>query len=147
MSNNIEFEKGMYGTKAVIRTGWQASFLKLLLDNEVTELELNDGKGWYGDNVNFLQYLTNLKSLIIIDLRIRSIEAVHYLHELLNIQISTYCKTPINFNAFPKLINCGFEWRKGSDSLFECKTLCSLGINKLNMKSSTDFSNLINLEN
>ncbi|MDB5089168.1 MAG: hypothetical protein JWR09_3162 [Mucilaginibacter sp.] len=146
MNNNIEFENGDYGTKAIIKTEWQDSFLRLLLDKEVKELELNDGKGWYGDNVDFLQYLPGLKSLIIIDLRIKSIEAIHYLNGLLKIQISTYCKTHVNFNAFPNLVDCGFEWRKGSDSLFECKTLRRLGINRYNKNNSAVFSSLINLE-
>ena len=62
----IEFEKGRYGLKAVVRSAWHDSFLELLLDKEIIELELNDGKGWKADNVDFLESLPNLQSLIII---------------------------------------------------------------------------------
>jgi hypothetical protein len=146
MIDNIVFEQGMYGTKAIIKSAWQDSFLKILLNKEINELELNDGKGWRGENVNFLQSLPNLKSLTIIDFNIKSIDAVHCLHELQKIQFSTYSKVPINFNSFPKLTNCGFEWIKGSDSLFECSNLKNLGINRYDKRSSDVFSQLVNLE-
>jgi hypothetical protein len=133
--SNIEFEKGEYGIKATIKTVWQDSFLKLLIENEVKELELNDGKGWRGNDVNFLQWLPNLKALTIIDFDIKSIEAVHYLSELQKMDISTYCKTPINFDSFQKLTECGFEWIKGSDSLFERSSIKRLFINSYDQKS------------
>lgn len=145
MNDNIIFEKGMYGTKAIIRAAWRDSFLKILLDKEIDELELNDGKGWRGENVNFLQFLPNLRSLTIIDLNIKSIDAVHYLNELEKVQLSTYSKVPIDFNCFPKLTNCGFEWIKGSDSLFECSGLKYLGLNRYDKRYSDIFYQLINL--
>lgn len=146
MSDNIVFEKGLYGTKAIIKSAWQDSFLRNLLDKEINELELNDGKGWRGENVIFLQSLPNLKSLTIIDLNIKSIDSIHYLNELRKIEISTYCKTPVNFNSFPKLTECGFEWIKGSDSLFESSSIQKLFINSYDKKSSAEFSRLLNLE-
>jgi hypothetical protein len=146
MGNVIEFEKSQFGTRAIIKSIWQDSFYKLLKDKDVKELELNEGKGWQGDNVDFLQFLPDLKSLIIIDLRIKSIKNIHYLHKLNKIEISTYCNTPIDFNNFPNLIECGFEWREGSESLFECKILLKLFLNSYNKKSSEPFSHLIKLE-
>jgi len=146
MSESIVFEKGMYGTKAIIKATWQDSFLINLLDKKIKELELNDGKGWRGENVNFLQSLPNIQSLTIIDLNIKSIDSIHCLNELQKIHLSTYCKSPINFHSFPKLTNCGFEWIKGSDSLFECTTLRSLGINRYDKQNCDAFSNLFNLE-
>lgn len=146
MSNNIEFENGRYGIKAIIKGVWQDTYLKLLLYKGVQELELNDSKGWRGDNVDFLKLLPDLKSLIIIDFSIKSIEPIHNLSGLLKLEISTYCKTPINFNAFPKLVECGFEWIKGSDSLFEASSIQRLFINSYDKKSSDVFSKLFNLK-
>jgi hypothetical protein len=146
MSNIIEFENSRYGIKAIIKGVWQDTYLKLLLDKGVQELELNDGKGWRGDNVDFLKFLSNMKSLIIIDFSIKSIEPIHNLSELLKLEISTYSKTPINFKAFPKLVECSFEWIKGSDSLFEVLSLKKLFINSYDKKSSDVFSKLISLE-
>ncbi len=146
MTNNIYFENGLSGTKAILKGSWQDTYLKLLLDKGVQELELNDGKGWRGDNVDFLRLLPNLKSLIIIDFSIKSIEAIHTLNGLLVLEISTYCKIPINFNAFPDLVECSFEWIKGSDSLFETSSIQKLFINRYDKKSSEAFSKLFNLK-
>jgi len=146
MSNSIEFENGLLGTKAIIKGLWQDSYLKLLKDKNTQELELNDGKGWRGANVDFLRLLPNLKSLIIIDFTIKSIESIHTLSGLINLDISTYSKEPINFRAFPNLVECSFEWIKGSDSLFELSNIQKLFINNYNKKNSDVFSKLINLK-
>jgi hypothetical protein len=146
MTNNVEFEKGIYGTKAVIKGQWHDAFLKLFKETGVQELELNDGKGWRGDNLDFLKNLTNLKSIIIIDLGIKSIDAVHSLIELEKLEISTYSNTSINFNAFPKLVDCSFEWSNGSASLFEMVSIKKLFINNYKEKNCDKFSKLINLE-
>lgn len=149
MNNNIIFENGKYGLKAIIISRWEDSFLKILIDKNIDELELNIGKGWRRgkqENLQFLIYLPNLKSLNIRDLGIESIESIHYLKELRSVDISTYCKTKIDFNQFPLLEDCFIEWRKGCDSLFECENLKTLGINNYKEESSSLFSKLINLE-
>lgn len=145
MSNDIEFLKSKYGLKAIIKTAWKDSFLKSLLDKEIGELELNDGKGWKSENVDFLEFLPSLSSLIIIDLNLKSIDAIHHLNELKELKIITYCKKPINFHCFPKLIDCSFEWINGSESLFEVSNIEKLFINNYKEKSSKVFSKLINL--
>lgn len=147
MKKNIEFVTGNYGLRAVIKTLWQESYLDQLINKNIKELELNIGKGWRNNgNVDFLKFLPNLKSIIILDQPLKSIEPVHYLTELQSINISAYCKTPVNFTSFPNLINCSFEWIKGSKSLFECKNLRTLGINNFDEKDSSLFSQLVNLE-
>ena len=146
MSNNIEFESGIFGTKAIVKGVWKDAYLNLLLDRKVQEVELNDGKGWHGNSVDFLISLPNLKSLTIIDFSIKSIEVIHSLSGLQKLEISTYCKTPINFNSFPNLLECGFEWIKGSDTLFETSSIQKLFINTYNNKSSDVFSKLFNLK-
>ncbi len=146
MRNYIEFEKGLFGTKATIKGLWQDAYFKMLTENGVQELELNDGKGWRGENVDFLKLIPNLKALVIIDFSITSIEAIHFLNGLHKLVISTYSKTAINFNSFPNLLECGFEWIKGSDSLFEVRSLKKLFINSYDKKSSDACSKLFNLE-
>ncbi|TRW23799.1 hypothetical protein FMM05_11575 [Flavobacterium zepuense] len=144
--NNIEFESGTYGTKAVIRTAWDESFFQVLMDKNVVELELNDGKGWRGDSVDFLRSFPQLKALTLFDFKIKSISAIHHLNELIEIKLSTYSDEPVDFSLFPNLRVCSFEWIKGSTSLFNSTGLTSLFINSFNEKSSVLFSKLINLE-
>jgi hypothetical protein len=146
MNYTIELEQSIFGTKAVIKGIWKDSYLNFLLENEVQELELNDGKGWIGQNLEFLKDLPDLKSIIIIDLKIISIEPIHYLKELVSLKVITYSKNPINFKSFPKLVECGFEWIKGSESLFEMSNLKKLFINRYNKNNSDVFSKLVNLE-
>lgn len=146
MNYSINLEQGIFGTKAVIKGIWKDSYLDFLLENEVQELELNDGKGWTGVNLDFLKDLPDLKSIIIIDLKIKSIEPIHNLKELVSLNVITYSKDPINFKSFPKLVECGFEWIKGSESLFEMSNLKKLFINRYNKNDSDVFSKLVNLE-
>jgi hypothetical protein len=148
MNNKIEFETGEYGTRAVVKSTWHENYTSLLLDKGISELELNHAKGWYGSDVNFLQSFPALKSFTIIDFNavLKSINAVHYLSKLKVLNISTYCKTPIDFNSFPNLEKCGLEWRNGSESLFNRISLNKLFLNSYNKNNSYVFSPLTNLK-
>lgn len=144
--SQIKFLKGKMGVKAILSGEWRDSFRKALLDCGAVELELNDGKGWFGNNVDFLQNLEFLKSLIIRRLPLKSIDAIHQLTKLRHLELSTYADSPVDFSVFPNLEDCWFEWINGSESLFRCSKLKSLGVNRLNKKSSQPFSELKNLE-
>lgn len=139
-------EKGEYGLRAVIMSAWETTYLNYLIEKNVVEVELNLGKGWRGESVDFLQQLPDLKSLIIHDFTIQSVKPIHYLHKLSNLELHTYCKHSINFDAFPVLINCSFEWRKESESLFDCVDLQKLFVNKFDGKNSNMFSRLTDLK-
>jgi hypothetical protein len=144
--SEIDFEQGQFGTKAIIKVKWHDSLLELLLKKDIQELELNIGKGWRGKNIEFLKELRHLRSLTIGDETLDLIQPIHYLHELVELKLETYSNIPVDFSVFPKLTKCWFEWIKGSDSLFDCKGLKSLGINNYKKKSSESFANLVNLE-
>lgn len=144
--SEIDFEQGKFGVKATIKTKWKDSLIDLLVNRDIRELELNIGKGWRGKNIEFLKELPHLRSLVIGDLTLELIEPIHYLHELIELELETYSDSPVNFNAFPKLTSCWFEWIKGSDSLFDCRNLKSLGVNNYKKKSSEPFSRLMKLE-
>ncbi|MBL8183413.1 MAG: hypothetical protein JNK51_00670 [Blastocatellia bacterium] len=144
--SEIDFEQGKFGVKATIKTKWKDSLIDLLVNRDIRELELNIGKGWRGKNIEFLKELPHLRSLVIGDLTLELIEPIHYLHELIELELETYSDSPVNFNAFPKLTSCWFEWIKGSDSLFNCRNLKSLGVNNYKKKSSEPFSRLMKLE-
>lgn len=144
--NEIDFEQGRFGTKATIKVKWHDSLLDSLLKVDIRELELNIGKGWRGKDIDFLKELPQLRSLIIGDLTLKLIEPIHFLHNLQKLELETYSDVPVDFTSFPNLTDCWFEWIKGSDSLFECKGLKSLGLNNFKGKSSEPFSSLSRLE-
>ena len=62
------------------------------------------------------------------------------------LHVETYCKTPIQFQAFPLLVDCGLEWRAGSDSLFDCVGLRRLFVDRFSEKTFGGFARLVNLE-
>lgn len=146
MNGNIEFENGLYGLRAVIKTHWSEVYLNELKSKNISEIELNTGKGWRSGNIDFLKSFPSLKSIIILDGALQSLTPLHCLTELISMNISTYSKTPIDFANFPNLTKCGFEWIKGSDSLFECSNLIALSLNRYDKQKSDVFSKLINLE-
>lgn len=146
MVEDIVFQKGRLGLRAVIKGSWLAGYRDVLLEREVKELELNDGKGWRGgQSIDFLHSLPDLKSLTLLDFKLKSVEAIHSLSRLEQLNLSTYASTAVNFSCFPNLVSCDFEWIKGSESLFECINLTSLGVNRYGNSEGTFFSKLINL--
>jgi hypothetical protein len=142
----IEFENGNYGERAVLRSAWSERTLEKIRSRQCAELEINHAKGWSGTDVSFLAALPWLQVLKIIDLKIKSVEPIHQLHELRALEVTTYCGTPIRFSAFPKLENCGLEWRPKSESLFDCTTLQGLFVNSYTGGNLAAFSRLTNLE-
>jgi hypothetical protein len=142
----VQLENGVYGRLAVITSAWSAEMADYLLANQVVELELNDGKGWSGGDLSFLEKLPLLQSLKIIDLKISSVVPIHSLRELRVLEIITYCQTEIRFSAFPRLEECALEWRPKAASLFGCTTLKKLFVNPYKGKDTAPFSRLANLE-
>lgn len=146
MIDNVVLENGRYGRRAIITSAWSDDVTGYLADNGIVELELNQGRGWRGKDLAFLAGLRHLQAFKIIDFAISSIEPVHFLGELRALDVMTYCKSEIRFSAFPKLQDCGLEWRPRAHSLFDCSTLKDLFVNRYDGKDVTPFSGLTNLE-
>jgi hypothetical protein len=146
MVNGVKLEDGKYGRRAVITSSWHEVMTSYLLANHVVELELNDGKGWRGANIDFLEQLPELRSFQILDFPISSVEPIHFLKKLRVLQVSTYCRTEIRFSSFPQLEECSLEWRPKADSLFECTTLKKLFVNRYRGRDTEPFGRLIELQ-
>jgi Leucine-rich repeat (LRR) protein len=146
MIDGIQIEDGEYGRRAVATSAWSKQMTDYLLDNRIVDLELNDGKGWRGSDLSFLGNLPHLQSFKIIDLRISSVDPIHFLRELRALEVITYCRTEIQFAAFPRLEACALEWRPKAVSLFDCTTLKRLFVNHYNGKNVALFAKLLNLE-
>lgn len=143
---NYKIESSSYGKRLVVTSNWTDNMVAVIQQNNITDLYLNYAHGWKGSDLNFLKLLPSLKAFTIIDWAIDNIAPIHNLHELLYIEIGTYCKTPVDFSNFPHLQVCRFEWRPKSDSIFNCTMLAELFLNRYKGKSSKAFSNLINLQ-
>jgi len=146
MTHNIKLEKGEYGNRAVITSTWSVDMISFLLNENIMELELNDGKGWQGDDILFLANFPNLQALKLIDLKIKDIDPIHYLTNLKRLELITYSKTEINFSVFSQLVVCALEWRPKVSSFFEATTLRRLFINRYPGKNVDLFAKLVNLQ-
>jgi len=110
-------------------------------------LELNYSKGFESNNdFTFLESLSFLIELDVIDDFVEDISAVNSLHHLKNLRITTYCKTEIDFSKFPDIEHCSIVWRPLAKSIFNSTSLKTLIISDLAEKESNIFKELINLE-
>ncbi len=145
MIDGITFEDGEYGRRAVITAAWSDDMINRLVDGAIAELELNNGKGWRGSNLDFLAKLPQLRSFTIIA-SISSVEPIHFLRELRVLNVITYCRSEIRFSTFPRLEECALEWRPKAKSLFDCKTLRKLFVDHFAGKNTSTFAKLVNLQ-
>jgi Leucine-rich repeat (LRR) protein len=137
---------GNYGPRLELRTAWSAAIERAIRHHGIKELDLNSAKGWRKSDLRFLEAVPDLLAVDILDLTVRDVSAVHCLHELRELGITTYCKTPIDFTAFPHLESVALEWRVRSQSIFQARTLRKVFINRYSGSSLTPFAQLDRLE-
>jgi hypothetical protein len=146
MGNSFEVEDGKYGPSLVLCSSWQADIAEYILEHQIKELQVNYARGWRGRDLMFLSSVPHLEAFKIIDWNIDDITPIHYLTKLRSLEVSTYCKTEIDFLRFPNLEECALEWRPRAKSLFKCKKLKSLFLNRYTGKDLANFSELLGLE-
>lgn len=131
MKRNWTVEEGPLGRRMTMNGPWSTEASAEAQSSGVCDLQLNQAKGWRGEDYSFLESLSGqLQSLCIIDFAAKDVSAVNSLHMLRNLSLVTRCKTEIQFSGLPELENCGLEWRPGARSVFEHSGLKSLFINK-----------------
>src|SRR3990167_1926118 len=106
-------EKGRFGKKMVLCAPLAENIAEYCAENEIVELELNWAKGFRGDGLSALRKMTQLISLEICDYTIANISDIHFLDNLKNLKISTYCKTPVDLSRFGRLEELSIFWRRG----------------------------------
>jgi Leucine-rich repeat (LRR) protein len=146
MISGIKLEDGEYGRRAVITSAWSDEITRFLTSEKIVDLELNYAKGWKGRDLSFLAALPNLRWFKMVDFTISSVEPIHFLKKLRGLEVMTYCKTELRFAEFPRLEDCGLEWRPKATSLFGCKTLKKLFVNRYKGTETDPFAQLTNLE-
>jgi Leucine-rich repeat (LRR) protein len=146
MIEGIQLEDGEYGQRAVATSAWSDEMTDYMLGHGIKELELNEGKGWRGNDLSFLAKLPRLEALTIIDLKIASVAPIHFLPKLRALEVTTYCHTEIRFSTFSQLEECTLEWRPQATSLFDCPTLKRLFVNRYDGKDANPFTKLVGLE-
>jgi internalin A len=144
-ARGYRLERGRYGSQLVLTGPWEPRLADVMTRDGIAELYLNRELGWRGADLGFLEGLSWLRGFKILDMVIKDVGPVHHLAQLRALEISTYCKTPIDFSRFPSLECAALEWRPGSQSLFDTRTLTELWLNRYPHPRSDPFSALTGL--
>jgi Leucine-rich repeat (LRR) protein len=144
--DGLMVEASDFGTKVSITSAWSRQIHEQILRLQPEEIILNRSLGWAGSDLNFLRAYSWLISVVIIDFKIQDVSPIHALGNLVNLEVLTYCKTPIDFDLFPKLQRCSLEWRPKAISIFKCTTIVDLFINRYTGKNSDPFGSLSSLQ-
>jgi hypothetical protein len=139
-------EHGRYGPRIALTGPWSPSIAEYMRYEGVRELYLNHARGWNGTSLEFLTDLPQLTAFSILDFTITDVSPVHSLPNLRSLEISTYCKTPINFHRFAELEHIVFYWRHGGESLFDSRGLRSVFLHRYGELTSKPFGQLLFLE-
>ena len=142
--NSIENDD--YGRRLVLRSEWHDDFLAYMIQEGIKSLTLNYALGFQGNTIDFLSRLPFLESLHLLVYDFRDISVIETLHSLRDLNIGSRDNTSLDFLQFPELEKCGLNWRKNSETLFQCKQLKWLFIDKYSAKDTAGFSNLAKLE-
>ena len=142
----FKITSGKYGNRLSLFTAWTDEIEKRMKKDNIVELELNYAKGWKGDSLAFLTRTPNIVVLEIIDWNICNIAAIHSLNQLRALKVFTYCRSKIDFSHFSALEDASLEWRKGGQSIFNCRTLKKVFINNFSSENLEAFARLPKLE-
>lgn len=118
------------GTKALLLGNWEEHDRVALERADVRALEVNSAKGSRVDTLDFLARVPPLEHLDVVDLKLADVTGVEAQPDLLSLHLSAYADTPVDFRRFRRLRSCYIEWRHGYDSIFECRTLEELYVNR-----------------
>jgi hypothetical protein len=141
------YPEHLTGLKGLMIKGpWHESFTQYILENDIKALYLNFAHKWSCEDYSFLSNLKTIELLSIIDAPSSGLEAIEEMESLVDLSLSTYFKSKIDFTKLPKLKYCGLDWYKGTESIFNVTSLTHLGIEGFKAKDLTKFSELVNLE-
>lgn len=142
MTTDWTLEHGKFGPRLLLRGAWSMEALAASRSAGVRELELNYAKGWTGHDYSFLSQLPSLEALEITDWNATDVASIHALPSLRRLKVFTYCKTRIDFSAFPELEECSLEWRTKARSVFQHTGLKKLFVNKYRGKNLASFAGM-----
>jgi len=145
-AKGVRVEPGWWGERLVVTSEWSDSIARHLRAKGIRELVLNYALGFKGSDVGFLATIPELEGLTLLHWTIDDVSPIHSLRRLRGLDLKTYCKTAIDFSSFPGLEKCVFEWRPKSESLFGCRSLKDLFVNKYKGKDTSAFGALASLE-
>jgi Leucine-rich repeat (LRR) protein len=139
------YPEHLNGLKSMTIEGpWHESFIQYILDNKIEALYLNFANKWFCNDYSFLSKLKTIKRIGILDAPSTGFEALEEMDSLVDLSISCYFKSKIDFTKLVNLKYCSLDWYKGTESILEATSLTHLYIDEFKAK---DFSKLADLKN
>jgi hypothetical protein len=138
---NFIIENGKYGKRLILCSRLTEEIVRYCIQNEIKELELNWAKGFKADDLSLLKDLIQVEVFDICDYTIKDISDINFLKNLKELNISTYCKTQIDFSNFTQLESLSLFWRKNVIGFENLKNLKKLFLYKYN-PAAKDLSEL-----
>lgn len=145
--NNIEIAKTELGEAVYIGSDVEST-MDYVTKNNIKGIIISHDKGFRNTNVDFLNKYSFIENLIIQYYGSIDLTGIHSLNNLKRMALNIIANDNqlIDFTCFPHIETCMFDWRPKAKSIFECKSLKYLRINKLKKTDLTDFKKLSNLE-
>jgi Leucine-rich repeat (LRR) protein len=119
--------------------------LRNLEQKKTRSLELNTAFGWADTDVSFIESLTFLQELIIINAKLKSVAAVGRLKQLESLTIWPI-PIDLDFSHFDKLRECALTWNSSLADLLECNTLENLFLDRFDQPDFVALYKLTKLE-
>ena len=114
----------------VVEHGWSSQLTERVNSGRVDGIELNSSKGEWGEDLRFLREVPALRNLVLINLRERDVEPIGALTHLVNLRLSAYAASALDFSRLRSLRYCFVEWRKQYKGISACTGLEDLYVNK-----------------
>lgn len=145
--NNIETAKTELGEAVYIGSDVEPT-MDYVTKNNIKGIIISHDKGFRNINVDFLKKYNFIENLIIQYYGNIDLTGIHSLSNLKRMALNIIANDnqPIDFTCFPYIETCMFDWRPKAKSIFNCKTLKYLRINKFKKDDVGDFKELSNLE-
>lgn len=145
--NSVEVVNASYGKAVYVGSDIELP-IKYALENNIKGVIVSFDHGYRLQDVNFLSTHSWIEYLTIQYYGKIDLNGIHHLGNLrgLYLNITDNDTQLIDFSCFPYLETSYFDWRPKAKSIFDCKTLKELRIDKFRKPDLQNLSGLCNLK-
>lgn len=104
--------------KWVMHGPWRPGHAQLMRESGVFSLELNETKGFVGDDLDFLVEVPELRELEVIHHHLKDDSGVTHCKSLRRLVLNTYARSSPDFAQLKDLEDCYLEWREAAQSIY-----------------------------
>ena len=152
MINKTPVEGGFFTPSYKIDTNifvldqpWKDSFQKYFEDGTVRGIRVAHRPNSYGIHLDYLSTLPLLRSIEVYNNNAKDLEPMYY-HKQLE-QVGLYCPfKKLDFSRFPKLTHADITWRKGAETILNCRNLEYFNTDKYPYEDISPLHNLQKLK-